>query len=349
MSLVVDIKKSFKGFNLRVSFTSSGRPLGILGASGSGKSITLKCIAGIETPDEGRIEMNGRVLFDSAKKINLRPQKRKIGYLFQSYALFPNMTVADNIACALPGKRADKAPRIAQLLARFQLGGLENRYPAQLSGGQQQRVALARILACQPRVLLLDEPFSALDTHLKEALQVEMIELLQKYDGDAVMVTHSRDEAYKICDDMLILDDGRVVAHGDTKRMFKRPHKLLEARLTGCKNFSRATALSENRVMAHDWGMALAVTGPIPQSLTHVGVRAHDYHPAAAGAVNAFPVRVTRRVESPFEWNVMLQNTSAENTASFWWKYAKELGIDGNPETLSVLPENVLLLTDETE
>jgi molybdate transport system ATP-binding protein len=334
---------------LDVRFTSAGRPLGILGASGSGKSMTLKCVAGIETPDEGHIEMNGRVLFDSRSKINLRPQQRNIGYLFQSYALFPHMTVEGNIACALPGKKTEKAPHIARLLARYQLQRLEKQYPAQLSGGQQQRVALARIFAYQPKVLLLDEPFSALDTFLKEALQVEMIGILQQYEGDAVLVTHNRDEAYKICDEMLVIDNGRAVTQGDTKAMFRRPAHLAQARLTGCKNFSRAQALSPGRVRALDWGVELDVTGPLPEGFSHVGVRAHDFSPAETGAQNAIPVRVTRRVEGPFEWNVLFQNARQGGGAEIWWKYPKGAAVDENPKALSAAPENVLLLTDGNE
>ena len=362
MSLVLDIQKNFKDFSLDVRFSSAGRPLGILGASGSGKSMTLKCVAGVETPDAGRIVLNGRVLFDAAKKINLRPQQRGVGYLFQSYALFPHMTVEDNIACGLAGKKREKAPRIAALLARYQLEGLENRYPAQLSGGQQQRVALARIFACQPQVLLLDEPFSALDSFLREALQVEMMALLQKYDGDAVLVTHSRDEAYRLCADLLILDGGHVAAQGNTKAMFHRPAHLVEARLTGCKNFSRARRVGPSRVLALDWGVELAAAGPVPSGLTHVGVRAHDFCPAVAGAVNAIPVAVTQRVESPFEWNVLFSCTGAKTDATkpdasgpnaqaegappgkIWWKYPKALPVAETPAFLSVDPEHVLLL-----
>ena len=178
MSLKVHIKKDYGSFKLNVDFETSHAPLAILGSSGSGKSLTLKCIAGIEKPDEGYIELNGRVLFDSEKKINLTPQQRKVGYLFQNYALFPNMNVVQNIMCGLTHyqckkgstlkqKYEEKLRKVVEFLEFFQLKGLEKHKPHQLSGGQQQRVALARILASQPEVLLLDEPFSALDEHLR--------------------------------------------------------------------------------------------------------------------------------------------------------------------------------------
>ena len=178
MSLQAAIKKRFSGFSLDVSLNTDGGVMGILGASGSGKSMTLKCIAGIETPDEGRIVLNGRVLFDSEKHINLPPQKRKVGYLFQNYALFPNMTVETNIAAGLSGSKEEKQEAVARMIRLFKLEGLEKRYPSQLSGGQQQRVALARILVYEPDVIMLDEPFSALDYYLKEQLQFQVREVL---------------------------------------------------------------------------------------------------------------------------------------------------------------------------
>ena len=168
MSLKVHIHSKLKGFELKVDFETNGKPMGILGASGCGKSMTLKCIAGIMTPDEGYIELRGKVLFDSKNKINLKPQDRKVGYLFQNYALFPNMTVAQNIAVGIRGSKSEKTEVVTKMLHNFHLQGLEKRYPSQLSGGQQQRVALARILAYEPDALLLDEPFSALDAYLKE-------------------------------------------------------------------------------------------------------------------------------------------------------------------------------------
>lgn len=347
MSLKVDIRKKFKGFALDVKFESDGGPLGILGASGSGKSMTLKCIAGIETPDEGHIEVNGRVLYDSAAKINVKPQKRNIGYLFQSYALFPNMTVEQNIACALQGGKEEKKQWIAQLVSTYELTGLENRYPAQLSGGQQQRVALARILAYQPEVLLLDEPFSALDAYLKEALQVEMMDLLKRYEGDTVMVTHNRDEVYKLCKNLLVLEEGRALAMGDTRAMFRTPRRLAVARLTGCKNFSRAQAVDATHVRALDWDCVLRVDGPIPDGLTHIGVRAHYFVPTASGAAqNVIAVQVVESVESPFEWNVLFYSAKAPGSARIWWKYAKGKEMAALPKNLYVEPRNVLLLIE---
>ena len=183
--LKVNIQKELKEFDLDVDFELKSKRLGILGPSGCGKSMTLKSIAGIVNPDDGFISLNDTVYFDSSNKTNLKPQKRNVGYLFQNYALFPNMTVEENIAIGL-GKDCDKN-HLSEIIKRFHLNGLEKRYPRQLSGGQQQRVALARIMAYGPDVILLDEPFSAMDTFLKEQLRLELVNSLRDFDGFSIM------------------------------------------------------------------------------------------------------------------------------------------------------------------
>ena len=168
MQLILDFEKKLEDFHLHVHYEGQASRIGILGASGCGKSMTLRSIAGIETPDRGLISLSGRDLFDSEKKINLRPQQRRVGYLFQNYALFPTMTVEQNIMAGVRGSKEERQKRAQEMVHAFQLEGLEKRRPAELSGGQQQRVALARIMAYHPEALLLDEPFSAMDYFLKE-------------------------------------------------------------------------------------------------------------------------------------------------------------------------------------
>ena len=224
MSLKVDIRKNLGSFSLNVKFaTEENAPavLGLLGASGCGKSLTLKCIAGIETPDRGRIVLDGVTLFDSEKKIDLPPQKRQVGYLFQNYALFPNMTVRQNILCGLCREKdkAAKEEEVCRVVRMLQLDGLESRRPCQLSGGQQQRVALARILVNKPKLLMLDEPFSALDSHLRDKLQMELRGLLADFGRDVLLVTHSRDEAYHLCSRVAVLESGRLLAVKPTKEL----------------------------------------------------------------------------------------------------------------------------------
>ena len=203
MSLYVDIKKNLGSFVLETKFEADGGVTGILGASGCGKSMTLRCIAGILKPDAGRIELDGRVFFDSEKKINLKPQQRHVGLLFQNYALFPNMTVWQNLMAALLPYEKEKsraASSVRLVIKKFALDGLEKRKPGQLSGGQQQRVALARIFLSKPQVLLLDEPFSALDDFLKWKLELELSDLLEEFSGSTLFVSHSREEIYRLCD-----------------------------------------------------------------------------------------------------------------------------------------------------
>ncbi len=366
MSLQATIKKKFSGFSLDVSFDTDGGIMGILGASGSGKSMTLKCIAGIETPDEGRIVLNGRVLFDSEKHINLPPQKRKVGYLFQNYALFPNMTVETNIAAGLSGSRAQKQAAVARMIRLFKLEGLEKRYPAQLSGGQQQRVALARILVYEPDVIMLDEPFSALDYYLKEQLQFQVREVLRGYTGDVLMVSHSRDEVYRFCEKSIILNRGQVAMKGETRAIFQKPENVTAARLTGCKNFSRIKRLGDYEVEALDWGLTLQTAEKVSDAIAYIGIRAHEFYPAKGGA-NEFLCEWVDMLCQPFEWDILLRpadgiempgekvaETSAQKPEReiLWWKvdYKQSEPLKqykrGDRVRIGIAPEDLMLLRE---
>ena len=205
MAIQVNIEKNFKGFSLKSVFESNTSATGILGASGSGKSMTLRCIAGIETPDRGKIVIKGRTVFDSEKKINLKPQERRIGYLFQNYALFPTMTVKDNILCGYRGEKGQREEKARDFMKRYQLEVLENRYPSQLSGGQQQRVALARMMIGEPEAILLDEPFSALDYQTRLNVSDDIGKILKSSGKPAILVTHDISEAISMADRVLIL------------------------------------------------------------------------------------------------------------------------------------------------
>lgn len=187
MVMEVKIHKKLGEYELDVHWKSTKKRIGILGASGSGKSLTLKSIAGIEHPDQGHIQIGDHVLYDSDSRICLKPQKRNVGYMFQNYALFPTMTVEQNVGAGLAGDKKKKQEQVQKMIRHFRLEGLEKRLPRELSGGQQQRVALARIMAYEPSVILLDEPFSALDVFLKDRLQQEMMELLSDYDGTVIL------------------------------------------------------------------------------------------------------------------------------------------------------------------
>ena len=279
MSLSVDIKKKFPNFTLDMHFSLSGRRVGILGASGCGKSMTLRSIAGIFQPDEGRIVLGDRVLYDSARRVDLKPQVRNIGYLFQNYALFPNMTVRENIMAGLSGSKNAKMARANEMIAKFGLSSLEDRLPGQLSGGQQQRCALARIMAYRPDVILLDEPFSALDWYLRDRMQRELSDMLRDYEGMVIMVSHDRDEIYRFSEELLIVDAGHVIRQGATREVFSNPGTRSAAVLTGCKNFSRAERIDDHHVRATDWGITVETERVLPEGIRDLGFRAHQFRP----------------------------------------------------------------------
>ncbi|MGI6430776.1 MAG: sulfate/molybdate ABC transporter ATP-binding protein [Synergistaceae bacterium] len=281
MSVYVKIKKSFGNFVLDTEFEAENEILALLGASGSGKSMTLKCIAGIVKPDMGRIVVDGVTLFDSEKKINLSPQERHVGLLFQNYALFPNMTVKQNLCAVIKscGRGKDTKEKLDTLLESFYLTGLENHYPVQLSGGQQQRVALARMMASDPKIIMLDEPLSALDSYLRWQVEKELTEILEKYRGTTLYVSHNRDEVYRICRKVCVINDGRSEKVSSVDEFFNAPPTLASALLSGCKNYSKIKKLSNGTVYAVDWKTSLNCSAHVPDDAGYIGVRAHKILP----------------------------------------------------------------------
>lgn len=350
MGLSVNIKKRFPAFCLDVRFESEAPRIGILGASGCGKSMTLKSIAGIETPEEGRIVIDGNVMYDSAKKICVKPQKRGIGYLFQSYALFPTMTVAKNIGAGLKGSRQENRERVDKMLRAFRLEGMEERLSGELSGGQQQRVALARIMAYEPGMILLDEPFSALDQFLKDRLQQELQDMLKDYRGTVILVSHDRDEIYRFTQELLIMDQGRAVTFGKTKEIFANPGKKEAARLTGCKNISRIHRIGAHRMNAVDWGIELQCRREIPEETAYAGFRAHEFIPVwGARRENCISVRLAGRADLPFEKNFyILPEDGGEGDNLCWFVQKEKWGLldeKGMPDYLQLPEEHLLFLT----
>ena len=340
--LKVNIQKKLKEFDLDVEFELKKGCLGILGPSGCGKSMTLKSVAGIVDPDTGLVSLTAdgeTIYFDSSKKINLKPQKRNVGYLFQNYALFPNMTVEENVAIGVSKSSGENT--VSEIIKRFRLDGLEKRYPRQLSGGQQQRVALARILAYSPDVILLDEPFSAMDTFLKEQLRIELLNSLEDFDGLSILVTHDRDEAFQFCDELIILDEGKIIAKGKTYELFENPKKVQVARLTGCKNISKIEIIDDYHIRSINWGATFEVSEKISSNITHMGIRAHDFSPANEDDINLLDTSNSSVVEMPFEWEVTLAN-------GLWWKYDKKIHDHKFevPKYLKVDPKNIILLEE---
>lgn len=367
--LMVDIEKKFPGFHLKVQFEGSHLPTGLLGASGSGKSMTLRCIAGLERPDAGRIILNGRVLYDAKSHVNLPSQERRVGMLFQNYALFPHMTVAQNIGFALNqltrNKREDRIRKQLEAVHMLEFAG---RYPYQLSGGQQQRVALARALAVQPEVLLLDEPFSALDDHLRTIMIRQLGDLLSGFAGDLILVSHNMDEAYQICDQLVVLSEGRVEAQGHKQTIFEHPPSCDTARLTGCKNLVSAYKIPEEKcvtkpdAIANDsiisipeWGMHVYVpdAGEQQKNIRFAGIRAHHIRLAKENEqVNVVHVEVSAASETPFRAFLYLRIQSAPQNESGWhllWDISREewamLQTIQSPYRIHLPPESIMLMS----
>jgi molybdate transport system permease protein len=271
--------------------------------------MTLRCIAGLETPEAGRVIINDKILFDSEKGINLPCQMRNIGLLFQNYALFPHMTAFENIAFAL--KKTDKKiafKKIKDIISMVQLDGFEDKYPYQISGGQQQRVALARAFAMEPDILLFDEPFSALDNHLRNQMEMLMLQLLEKHSGPVIFVSHNLKEIFRMSKNLIILDNGRMISFGTKNNLFKNPTTYIAARLTGCKNLSIAAAIDNNHIKALDWDCNLLVDQKIPPNLSHVGIRSqYITFTDSPGSVNNFPCSVIKTIENPDNINLYLR------------------------------------------
>jgi len=240
----VEIVKRYPGFTLDVSWRAEKSVVGLFGPSGAGKTLTLQCLAGLIRPDAGRIVVDDRVFFDSAASIDLPPQQRRIGYVFQGYALFPHLTVEENVAFGLRDRpHAERLRRSAEVIERLGLGGLELRYPRELSGGQRQRVALGRALAIDPALLLLDEPLSALDAPLRRALRDELRETLRGFETAAVVVTHDFTEAYRLADRIVVYESGRVIQSAPRAELLWQPASEAVARIMGLANVLRGTVV----------------------------------------------------------------------------------------------------------
>lgn len=343
MALSVDIEKKLGDFRLKVKFDASNEVLALLGASGCGKSMTLKCIAGIEKPDRGKIVLDGVTLFDSENRINVSPQKRKVGYLFQQYALFPDMTVEQNIACGVRDKKCKKEIT-NNMMEAMGLCGMEKKKPHQLSGGQQQRVALARILVNEPEVLLLDEPFSALDSHLKFQLEREVQKIIKKFGKTVVLVSHDRDEVFRLTDSIGIMKDGSLEKMGSKRNVFDNPETKTGAILTGCKNISEIQHLGNDFIYAKDWGIELCIPG-ISRNINCIGIRLHDLKVAEQNKVNTVLCEVLDVIENPFSYTVMLKPMRSQG-GQFGLEMDKKEWSKYKGETLNVCfsPELILLL-----
>jgi len=354
MSLKVDIKKKLGNFLLEVKFETKGETFAILGASGCGKSMTLKCIAGIETPDSGEIVLNDRVLFDSKRHINLKPQQRRVGYLFQDYALFPNMTVYENLKCSTKDKAL-----IDELIKKFYLDGLEKLYPRNLSGGQKQRVAICRMLATKPDLLLFDEPFSALDNNLKNNLERELIELLDDFGGISILVSHDRNEVFRMTNEVAVMSMGKMLCVDEKHEFFEKPKSLAQTLLTGCKNVTRVRFLKMEAEKvwyeAIDWNTKLVLdksfyadkTDDDLKKVSYIGLRAHYFKVVKDPGENVLQLNLIRDVEDIFSYTVFLhgENTPKTEHSLITFEVSKEEWMKIKKEQLLLhIPKDKMIL-----
>ena len=353
MKLEVNIEKKLPNFSLKVDFCVETEVFALLGASGSGKSLTLKCIAGIEKPDKGRIVLGERVLFDSEKKINLPARKRKVGYLFQDYALFPKMAVLENIM--ISGASREEAERY---LKEFRLSEKKYAYPPTLSGGQKQRTALARMLASKPELILLDEPYSALDNYLKSMLERELLSMLEKYPMPTVFVSHDRNEVYRIADKVAVLDNGKMQDVQEKNDFFKNPKSVSTARLTGCKNITALQSVDDGVFFANDWGIKLRLFDSLDmfreekskieklEKAKYAGYLAHYFiKKDVKEDYNCFDCEIIRIIEDTFSTVILFKQKGYDCPEPLYWEVSK----DEAEEVLKDGPGSLYLMLDSTK
>lgn len=319
MSLYVNFKKKLRDFEINAELNMKDSKLiyGILGSSGCGKSMTLKCIAGIEEPDSGEIVLGSDTLYNDKLRVNIPARKRKIAYLFQNYALFPHMNVEDNILISVK-KIDDKIKSTYEnLLNILHIAHLRKSYPKMLSGGESQRVALARIIMSNPNMIILDEPFSAIDEFLKEKLEIELISLLNSLNIPILMVSHSREEVYRCCDYIYVIDKGKIVDKGYTKEVFDKPKTVASAKITGCKNIFNAKVISDNEIYIKKLDIKLNLSMNIPGNIRAVGIRAHYLSPKEERNTVA-----ELECKNPIMLNDMFENIIVFDK-DIWWKSSK--------------------------
>ncbi|MFQ5329847.1 MAG: ABC transporter ATP-binding protein [Thermodesulfobacteriota bacterium] len=300
MALSINLKKRLHTFSIDVALSIGEETLVLFGPSGAGKSSLLHLISGIVTPDSGVVTINHRDVYNSGRGVNLPIRSRRVGHLFQDYALFPHMTVYDNIAYAIMDKKQVGA-RVEELVALMRLTGIENRYPHEISGGQKQRTALARTLASEPQILLLDEPFSALDYQVREKLRSDVVEIHRRFPITTIFVTHDLEEAFVMGERIAVINDGRLEHVGTREEVFYRPKTRNVARLIGTRNIFRGRVAkvcgSELTIDTEELG-EIRADAPPGQSLCQGEALSFTIRPE-----EIMIIRKGRKIDRPVKYN----------------------------------------------
>ena len=335
---ILNIEHIHKIFGDKVIFDDiscgidQGEKIGIIGVNGTGKTTLLRVIAGEEEPDEGQVITQNGI---------------RISWLPQTPEFPQHMTILDYVAEGKWQKDWSTESEARRMLNTLGITD-QNSNMDNLSGGEKKRVALARMMIGEPEAILLDEPFSALDGFLKDVLQREMQDFLKDYPGDMILVTHSRDEAYKFCKELSVVDGGRILVTDETKRLFENPRMLKAAKLTGCKNFSAVQRLGEHEIYATDWKMKLHTAEKVAEDITHVGIRGHWIRPEEKPGENCLEVQVDEYIETTFEHQYMIRKKDEEAAAGLWWMRPKNSFMEdpdmGLPKYLYLPPEHLMLL-----
>jgi len=331
-SLDIRVAKHLPGFDLDVEWTAHDEVVALFGPSGAGKSLTLSCLAGLVRPDRGRIVVNGDVFFDSETQVDVLPQRRHLGYVFQGYALFPHLSVEDNIGYGLrQWPRDERRRRAGEVMERLDLSALSRRRPRELSGGQQQRVALGRALAVDPALLLLDEPLSALDAPLRRGLRRELVAIVREWGKATALVTHDLAEAFQLADRVVIYERGRVVHAAPKAELLSAPASERVARLMGVRNILRGTVIkaAPDRIQLHWRGHALEA----------VNSASHAYLPDGGTDLAFFirpeHVRLVRKdrdaADAAHHMNLMLGRVVREEDWGTTWALYVRLDAAGAP------------------
>lgn len=351
--------KSFPGISIRGEFTWHDRPrrvTALFGPSGCGKTTILRCMAGLERPEDGFIRVFGEEWCDTARRLHAPPQQRRVGFLFQDYLLFPHLCVRDNIAFGAPANTSRHAD-VDRMLERFQLQGMGGRLPRELSGGQQQRVALARVLAAQPRLLCLDEPLSALDGPTRAELRIALRDWLHEAQLPALIVSHDAIEVQTLADDVIVLSDGQARQSGSVAEVWHRPRDAAVARIVGFENLLPVNVVggdSQTLEVAHGPWQILGVSRQLPMAgqAAIACIRAEDIRCAALVAnqpshSSATPAMVLEIIPERGMWRLRLKLTSGpdmqavvsrETTATLNLQPGNAIEISVAPDAAVIVP-----------